>query len=42
VREHWATELFGDYSPETMQIRFWMRTAVRKEITSYGTFLSTL
>ena len=42
VRENWATELFGDYNPETMLIRVWMRTAVRKEITSFGTFLSTL
>ena|SRR3984893_7567772 len=42
VREQWTTELFGDYSPETMLIRLWMRTAVRKEITSFGTFLSTL
>jgi len=36
VRENWATELFGDYNPETMLIRVWMRTAVRKEITSFG------
>jgi len=36
VREHMATELFGDYAPETMLIRVWMRTAVRKEITSFG------
>ncbi len=42
VREQWATELFGDYDPETMLIRVWMRTAVRKEVTSFGTFLSTL
>ena len=42
VREQWATELFGDYNPETMLIRVWMRTAVRKEITSVGAFLSTL
>jgi hypothetical protein len=42
VRENWATELFGDYNPETMLIRVWMRTAVRKEVTSFGTFLSTL
>lgn len=42
VRESWATELFGDYNPETMLIRLWMRTAVRKEITSFGTFLSPL
>ena len=41
VRENWSTELFGDYNPETMLIRVWMRTAVRKEITSFGTFLST-
>lgn len=42
VRENWTTELFGDYHPETLLIRLWMRTAVRKEITSFGTFLSTL
>jgi len=42
VREYMATELFGDYAPETMLIRVWMRTALRKEITSFGTFLSTL
>jgi hypothetical protein len=42
VREYWSTELFGDYTPETMLIRVWMRTAVRKEVTSFGTFLSTL
>ena len=42
VREYSTTELFGDYHPDTMLIRVWMRTAVRKEITSFGTFLSTL
>jgi hypothetical protein len=42
VRETWTTELFGDYHPNTMLLRVWMRTAVRKEITSFGTFLSTL
>ena len=42
VRESWSTELFGDYAPETMLIRVWMRMAVRKEVTSFGTFLSTL
>jgi hypothetical protein len=42
VREHSTTELFGDYHPDTMLIRVWMRTAIRKEITSFGTFLSTL
>ena len=42
VRETWTSELFGDYSPDTMLIRVWMRTAIRKEVTSFGTFLSTL
>jgi len=42
VRENWSTELFGDYDPTTMVIRVWMRTAVKKEVTSFGTFLSTL
>src|SRR5712692_7432397 len=43
VREGgWASELFGDYAPETALIRVWMRTAVRKQVTSFGTFLSTL
>ena len=43
VREGgWASELFGDYHPETLLIRGWMRTAVRKRVTSAGTFLSTL
>jgi hypothetical protein len=38
----WVTELFGDYDPKPMLIRLWMRTARKKEITSFGTFLSTL
>jgi hypothetical protein len=38
----WSSELFGDYHPETRLIRVWMRTAVRKQVTSFGTFLSTL
>jgi len=42
TREHGTFELFGDYSPASMLIRLWMRTAVRKEVTSFGTFLSTL
>ena len=43
VRESgWSSELFGDYTFETMLIRIWTRTAVRKQITSGGTFLSTL
>ena len=42
VRERSATELFGDYNPNTILIRVWMKTAIRKEITSFGTFLATL
>ncbi len=42
VRESGTLELFGDYDPESSVIRVWMRTAVRKEITPFGTFLSTL
>ena len=42
VREHSTIELFGDYDIQKMAIRLWMRTAVRKEVTSFGTFLSTL
>jgi hypothetical protein len=38
----WATELFGDYTPQRMLIRVWMKTALRKKVTSTGTFLSTL
>jgi len=35
VRESWSTELFGDYTPQTMLIRVWMRTAVRKELCGH-------
>jgi hypothetical protein len=43
VREGgWATELFGDYSLTDARIRIWTRTAVRKQVSSFGTFLSTL
>jgi hypothetical protein len=38
----WSTELFGDYDPEQNLTRVWMRTAVRKRMTSFGTFISTL
>jgi hypothetical protein len=38
----WGTELFGDYDPEAEVIRVWLRTAVLKHVTSFGTFLSTL
>jgi len=42
VRERSTIELFGDYNPNTDVIRVWMKTAVRKQVTSFGTFLSTL
>jgi hypothetical protein len=42
TREHGTFELFGDYTPDSMLIRLWMRTAIRKNVTSFGTFLSTL
>ncbi|MBZ5497513.1 MAG: hypothetical protein LAP85_14015 [Acidobacteriia bacterium] len=42
VYETGATELFGDYDPRTALIRVWMRTAVQRRVTSFGTFLSTL
>ena len=43
VREGgWRTEIFGDYAPDRMFMRVWMRTAVQKRVTSFGTFLSTL
>jgi hypothetical protein len=43
VREGgWASELFGDYAVNTAVIRIWTRTAVRKQVTSFGTFFSTL
>jgi hypothetical protein len=35
-------ELFGDYTPTTMRIRVWMRTAVRQHVPAFGTFFSTL
>jgi CHAT domain-containing protein len=38
----WSTELFGDYDPEQNLTRVWMRAAVRKRMTSFGTFISTL
>jgi len=37
-----SVELFGDYDLKTAVIRAWMRTAVRRGVTSFGTFLSTL
>jgi len=42
VYETGSSEIFGDYHENTALIRIWMRTAIRKRVTSYGTFLSTL
>jgi hypothetical protein len=43
VREGGSTvEYFGDYDPKEDLIRVWMRTAVRRQVTSFGTFFSTL
>jgi hypothetical protein len=42
VYESGSSELFGDYHPDSALIRVWMRTAVQKRVTSFGTFLSTL
>jgi hypothetical protein len=42
VREGGSIELFGDYNLQSALIRVWTRTAVRKQVTSYGTFFSTL
>ena len=42
VRERSTVELFGDYQPGSKLIRVWMKTAVRRDVTSFGTFLSTL
>ena len=42
ARENLSSKLFGDYDPSPMAIGVWMRTAVKKEVTSFGTFLSTL
>jgi hypothetical protein len=42
VYEGAASELFGDYDLRRKEIRVWMRTAMRKQVTSLGTFLSTL
>ena len=43
VREGgWGTELFGDYTFNEKLIRVWMRTAIQKRVTSFGTFFATL
>ena len=42
VYETGSSELFGDYDLRTSLIRVWMRTAVQRRVTSFGTLLSTL
>jgi hypothetical protein len=48
VRPHRVTDgvctyqLFGDYTPSTQQIRVWMRTAIRAQVTSPKALLNTL
>lgn len=35
-------QLFGDYAPATERIRVWMRTAIRKKVSSPRALLNTL
>jgi hypothetical protein len=42
VYETGLSELFGDYQLGTALIRVWMRTAVQKRVTAFGTFFNTL
>jgi hypothetical protein len=48
VRPHRVTagvctyQLFGDYTPSTQQIRVWMRTAIRGQVSSPKALLNTL
>jgi hypothetical protein len=48
VRPHKVTagvctyQLFGDYTPSTHRIRVWMRTAIRKHVSSPKALLNTL
>lgn len=37
-----TTEVFGRYHPPTERIQVWLRTAVRAQVTSFGTFLNAL
>lgn len=41
LEDGWATELFGDYHHDDRLIPVWLRTAIQKRVTSFGTFLST-
>jgi hypothetical protein len=48
VRPHRVTagvctyQLFGDYTPSTQRIRVWMRTAIRRQVSSPRALLNTL
>ncbi len=42
VYETGAMELFDDYDLKMQVIRVWTRAAVRRQVTSFGTFFSTL
>src|SRR5512135_2290975 len=42
VYETGSVELFGDYDLRTNVIRVWTRTSVRHQVTSFGTFFSTV
>jgi hypothetical protein len=48
VRPHRVTagvctyQLFGDYTPSTHRIRVWMRTAIRRQVSSPKALLNTL
>ena len=48
VRPHRVTagvctyQLFGDYTPSTQRIRVWMRTAIRRNVSSPKALLNTL
>lgn len=38
----WVYQTYGDYDTGTMLIRLFLKTAIQKKTSSYGTFLSTL
>lgn len=42
VHGDWEFQTFGDYDTETAVLRLWMKTAIQKKTSAYGTFLNTL
>jgi hypothetical protein len=42
IEGRYSWELFGDYTPETLKMRVWMRTAVLGKVTSYRGLLNTI